>query len=91
MKVTHNKIVQAGNTLILGQNVEWDETNEKWVSTDHAKDSFLIEMVDSLDEEGYIVISDRYVESSIVYQSLQIPEISVKWSQKLINSWESRI
>jgi len=30
-------------------------------------------------EEGYIVISDRYVESSIVYQSLQIPEISVKW------------
>ncbi|MHA1725700.1 MAG: dTMP kinase [Promethearchaeota archaeon] len=30
-------------------------------------------------EEGYIVISDRYLESSIVYQSLQIPEISVEW------------
>jgi dTMP kinase len=30
-------------------------------------------------EEGYIVISDRYVESSIVYQSSQSDKISVEW------------
>lgn len=30
-------------------------------------------------EEGYIVISDRYLESSIVYQSIQSDQISVEW------------
>ena len=30
-------------------------------------------------EEDYIVISDRYLESSIVYQSSQSDEISVEW------------
>ncbi len=30
-------------------------------------------------EEGYIVISDRYLESSIVYQSSQSDEITVEW------------
>ena len=30
-------------------------------------------------EEGYIVISDRYIESSIVYQSAQSDKISVEW------------
>ncbi|TXT64913.1 MAG: putative thymidylate kinase [Promethearchaeota archaeon] len=37
-------------------------------------------------EENYIVISDRYIESSIVYQSLQSTQISVEWV-KIINKF----
>jgi dTMP kinase len=33
--------------------------------------------------EGYIVISDRYIESSIVYQSLQSDEISIDWVKNI--------
>jgi len=40
-------------------------------------------------EEGYIVISDRYIESSIVYQSCQSEEISVEWI-KLINKFVAK-
>ncbi len=34
-------------------------------------------------DEGFIVISDRYIESSIVYQSLQSEEISIDWIKEL--------
>ena len=34
-------------------------------------------------DEGYIVISDRYLESSIIYQSLQSSEISVNWVEEI--------
>ena len=34
-------------------------------------------------EEGYMVISDRYLESSIAYQSSQSEKISVEWVQDL--------
>ncbi|KKL87699.1 hypothetical protein LCGC14_1932090 [marine sediment metagenome] len=34
-------------------------------------------------EEGYIVISDRYLESSIVYQSTQSDKISIEWIKKI--------
>jgi dTMP kinase len=34
-------------------------------------------------EEGYIVISDRYIESSIAYQSSQSDEISIEWVKNL--------
>jgi dTMP kinase len=34
-------------------------------------------------DEGYIVISDRYIESSIIYQSLQSSKISVEWIKQL--------
>jgi dTMP kinase len=34
-------------------------------------------------DEGYIVISDRYLESSIVYQSIQSERISVEWIKQL--------
>ncbi|MFW9820442.1 MAG: dTMP kinase [Candidatus Thorarchaeota archaeon] len=34
-------------------------------------------------EEDFIVISDRYIESSIVYQSAQSPEISVEWVKEI--------
>ena len=34
-------------------------------------------------EEGYIVISDRYVESSIAYQSSQSDEITIEWVENL--------
>ncbi len=34
-------------------------------------------------DDGYIVISDRYVESSIVYQSSQSEDISIEWVKKL--------
>lgn len=37
-------------------------------------------------DEGYIVISDRYIESSIVYQSVQSSEITIKWV-KTINKF----
>lgn len=37
-------------------------------------------------DNGFIVISDRYIESSIVYQSLQSEDISVEWV-KLINKF----
>ncbi len=34
-------------------------------------------------EDGFIVISDRYIESSIVYQSVQSKEISVEWVKEI--------
>jgi dTMP kinase len=34
-------------------------------------------------EEGYIVISDRYLESSIAYQSSQSENVSVDWVKSL--------
>jgi len=34
-------------------------------------------------EEGYIVISDRYLESSIAYQSSQSDEITIEWVEYL--------
>jgi len=34
-------------------------------------------------DEGYIVISDRYLESSIIYQSLQSDDISIDWVEEL--------
>lgn len=34
-------------------------------------------------DEGYIVISDRYIESSIIYQSLQSEKISIDWIKQL--------
>ncbi|MFX0020621.1 MAG: dTMP kinase [Promethearchaeota archaeon] len=39
--------------------------------------------------EGYIVISDRYIESSIVYQSIQSDEISIEWV-KTINKYAGK-
>ena len=37
-------------------------------------------------DEGFIVLSDRYIESSIVYQSLQSEQISIEWV-KIINKF----
>ncbi|MHA1886046.1 MAG: dTMP kinase [Promethearchaeota archaeon] len=34
-------------------------------------------------DEGYTVISDRYLESSIIYQSIQSEEISIEWIKQL--------
>ena len=34
-------------------------------------------------DEGYIVISDRYKESSLVYQSLQSDKISIEWVKEI--------
>ena len=34
-------------------------------------------------DQGYIVISDRYIESSIIYQSVQTDEISIEWIKQI--------
>ena len=34
-------------------------------------------------DEGYIVISDRYIESSIIYQSIQSDKISIEWIKNI--------
>lgn len=34
-------------------------------------------------EDGYIVISDRYIESSIAYQACQSDEITIEWVENL--------
>ena len=34
-------------------------------------------------DEGFIVISDRYIESSIIYQSLQSDQISIEWVKEI--------
>lgn len=34
-------------------------------------------------DDGYIVISDRYIESSIIYQSIQSERISIEWIKQL--------
>ena len=39
--------------------------------------------------KGFIVISDRYVESSIVYQSIQSDEMSIDWV-KIINKFAGK-
>jgi dTMP kinase len=41
-----------------------------------------IEIKDKL-KEGFIVISDRYIESSIAYQSNQTDEITIEWVKKI--------
>ncbi len=41
-----------------------------------------VEIVNKL-KEGFIVISDRYIESSIIYQSVQSDKISVDWVKKI--------
>ena len=43
---------------------------------------FKNEIINKL-KEDYIVISDRYLESSIVYQSLQSDEISIDWVKEI--------
>ncbi|MFX1408279.1 MAG: dTMP kinase [Promethearchaeota archaeon] len=43
---------------------------------------YRIEIKKKLDE-GYIVISDRYIESSIIYQSVQSDEISIDWVKNI--------
>ena len=40
-------------------------------------------------DEGMIVISDRYIESSIIYQSLSSDDISMEWV-KLINKFAGK-
>ena len=40
-------------------------------------------------DEGMIVISDRYIESSIIYQSVSSDDISVEWV-KLINKFADK-
>ncbi len=37
-------------------------------------------------EEGFIVISDRYIESSIIYQSVQSDDITIDWVE-IINKF----
>lgn len=49
---------------------------------------YRMEIKDYLSKE-FIVISDRYVESSIVYQSIQSEEISIEWL-KLINKFAGK-
>jgi len=39
--------------------------------------------IEKMLEDGYIVISDRYIESSIVYQSIQSDDITVEWLKKI--------
>lgn len=34
-------------------------------------------------DEGYIVISDRFIESSIIYQSVQSNKISIEWIKQI--------
>jgi dTMP kinase len=34
-------------------------------------------------KQGYIVISDRYIESSIIYQSVQSESISIEWVKNI--------
>ncbi|MBD3255285.1 MAG: dTMP kinase [Candidatus Lokiarchaeota archaeon] len=34
-------------------------------------------------DEGYTVISDRYIESSIIYQSLQSKDITIDWVKSI--------
>ncbi|MFX1556720.1 MAG: dTMP kinase [Promethearchaeota archaeon] len=43
---------------------------------------YRIEIKKKLDE-GYVVISDRYIESSIIYQSVQSDEISIDWVKNI--------
>jgi len=34
-------------------------------------------------DHGFIVVSDRYIESSIIYQSVQSDEISIEWIKQI--------
>ena len=49
---------------------------------------YLIEIKNKLDE-NHVVISDRYIESSIVYQSIQSNELSMDWV-KIINKFAKK-
>jgi len=34
-------------------------------------------------DQGFIVVSDRYIESSIIYQSIQSDEITIEWVKQI--------
>ncbi|MHA1669983.1 MAG: dTMP kinase [Promethearchaeota archaeon] len=34
-------------------------------------------------DQGFIVVSDRYIESSLIYQSVQSDEISIEWIKQI--------
>ena len=34
-------------------------------------------------DQGFIVVSDRYIESSIIYQSIQSDEITIEWIKQI--------
>lgn len=56
MKITQNEQTTLGDTLQLVQNAKWDVQSSSWKSTDHGKDSFIIDLENSTSDSGTITI-----------------------------------
>lgn len=56
MRITNDSLQRYGDYVLISQNAEQDEDTLVWTSLDNSKDSYLIEMIDSAADEGYISI-----------------------------------
>jgi len=56
MKITHTEQTTLGDTLQLVQNARWDVATSSWKSTDHGKDSFIIDLENDTSDTGMITI-----------------------------------
>jgi hypothetical protein len=56
MRISESLLDGGGSKLLLMQNAEQDPSTLNWTSNNSNKDSFLIEMVDSSTNQGYISI-----------------------------------
>ena len=56
MRITNDSLYSGGDYVLISQNAEQDEDTLIWTSPDNSKDSYLIEMIDSAADEGYISI-----------------------------------
>jgi len=56
MRITNDSLYSDGDYVLISQNAEQDETTLIWTSPDNTKDSYLIEMIDSASDKGYVSI-----------------------------------
>jgi hypothetical protein len=56
MYINEETMVGGGSRVWISQNAYYDDDLTNWYANDDSKDSFLIEMVDSATDEGYISV-----------------------------------
>lgn len=56
MRITNNSLSRSGNYVLISQNAVQDPDTLIWTSEDTSKDSYLVEMIDSAADQGYISI-----------------------------------
>lgn len=66
MRITDFTLSNAGDYISLAQNATQDPTLLTWTCNDTARDAYLIEMIDSASNQGYITVSRSPATSSVI-------------------------